>query len=129
MKELEKLINELKKIKGVKAIYLFGSYAKAEQLPLSDIDLCVIADKDIDEKVKSDITSNSSEKIDVSLFWDLPIMIRYKVLKEGKILFLRDERFLHLITTETLREYFDFQPVIERFGEVYFGDRKWIEKE
>lgn len=128
MNENEKIVNELRKIDEVKAIYLFGSHATGKATPISDIDICAITDKNISRGKKADITSYSSNKIDVSVFWDLPIMIRHKVLKEGKLLFEKDKEFLHNITIATLREYLDFKPVIERFSEVYFGDKKWIER-
>lgn len=124
----EKLLKELKRIKEVKAIYLFGSHAAGKATPISDIDICAITDRDISKDKKADITSCSNDKLDISVFWDLPIMIRYRVLKEGKPLFERDKKFLHNITIATLREYLDFKPVIERFSEVYFGDKRWIEK-
>lgn len=124
----EKLLKELKRMKEVKAIYLFGSHAAGKATPVSDIDICVITDRNIPKDKKAEITSCSGNKLDVSIFWDLPIMIRYRVLKEGKSLFEREKEFLHSITMATIREYLDFKPVIERFSEVYFGDKKWIEK-
>ena len=126
---MEKTLVELRKIKSVAAVYLFGSYATGRQLAFSDIDICVITEKDIPTSEKPEISSVSFEKIEVVVFWDLPIYIRYRVLKEGNPLFVRDKKFLHSVTIETLWEYLDFKPIIERFSEIYFGDRKWIKKE
>ncbi|MDI6807139.1 MAG: nucleotidyltransferase domain-containing protein [Candidatus Aenigmarchaeota archaeon] len=114
--KIKKTLNELKKIREVKAVFLFGSYATGKQLPFSDVDICVVTEK-IDEEIKAEITSLSSEKIDVCFFWDLPITIRYKVLKEGKPLLERDEKFLHEVRFKTVREYIEFRPILRRFAE------------
>lgn len=125
---LIKIVRELKKNKLVEAIYLFGSHAKGTQLPFSDVDICVITQKGLPLHAKAGLTSGSSEKVEVTAFWDMPVYIRYRVLKEGKPLFVRDREFVNRVTIWTLREYFDFRPVIERFSKEYFGGRKWTEK-
>jgi len=120
-KDVKKVISELKKNKRIKAIYLFGSYAKGTQNPLSDIDICVITQKKINENEKIKILSMSSEKIDISFFWDLPIPIRYAVFKEGKLLFVSDKLFLHRIKSSTILKYLDFQHIINRQIEITLG--------
>jgi predicted nucleotidyltransferase len=121
-KELKKTVEELKKIKAVKAIYLFGSYAAGKQLPFSDIDVCIIGDK-ISKKERSEIFSSGSKKIQISIFDELPIYIKFRVLKEGKLLFNKDEEFLHRITFSTVKEYLDFQPLLRRFERFYLVRR------
>jgi predicted nucleotidyltransferase len=118
-KELKKIVKELKKIKAVKCIYLFGSYATGKQLPFSDIDICVIGDK-ISEKWKSKILALSSKKIQISIFDELPIYIKFRVFKEGRILFNKDEEFLHRTIFSTVKEYLDFKPLLKRFERFYF---------
>jgi predicted nucleotidyltransferase len=127
-KTLMKIVRELKKKKVVEAIYIFGSYAKGTQLPFSDIDICVVTHKGIPLYTKAGLLSGSSERIEISAFWDMPVYIRYRILSQGKSMFIRNPDFMNRVTAETLREYFDFKPVIERFSREYFGDSKWIEK-
>lgn len=111
---IEKTINDLKKIKSVKSVLLFGSYSRGEQKPISDIDICVIADKNISEKTKASIISHGSMKVEISLFWDLPPSVRYAALREGKVLFNRDSKLLHEATVQTMSEYLDFKHIINR---------------
>lgn len=118
---IKKVVKELKKIKEVKGLYLFGSYAKGTEKPISDIDICVITEKNVSRNKREEITSYSGRKVQISLFWDLPVAIRHKVLKEGKLLFERDELLLHRITVNTWKEYMDFKPTIERFTKLYLG--------
>ncbi len=124
-KDLEKittrLTKDLKKIKNVKSVVLFGSYCRGQQRPLSDIDICVITDKKISERIKSKIISMSSEFIDVSLFWELPVRIRYRVLKEGRVLLNLDNKFRHTLEVDTMSEYLDFKYIIDKNIERVFN--------
>nr|QNO43692.1 hypothetical protein FICJDHNH_00032 [Methanosarcinales archaeon ANME-2c ERB4]QNO43953.1 hypothetical protein AECFJODE_00006 [Methanosarcinales archaeon ANME-2c ERB4]QNO50651.1 hypothetical protein BCJHFGCD_00005 [Methanosarcinales archaeon ANME-2c ERB4] len=102
------------------SIHLFGSYARGREKPYSDIDICVIADKHAN---RDEILSHSSKKIDLSIFHDLPLSMRFRVLKEGKLLFLRDDLKLHRIIVATIGSYLDFKPHILRRTERVLGVR------
>jgi len=43
------------------------------------------------EREKEDFFSNSAPGYDLSLFQDLPLNIHYRVFRDGKVLFCRDE--------------------------------------
>jgi hypothetical protein len=113
LKKIRPIVEELKRGE-VQAIYLFGSHAKGSARPTSDIDICVITNKDIPRSTKEEIMSNSSRNIDVSLFWDLPPTIRFRVFQEGKPLYTKDELSLQRIKVDTLKSYLDIQPMIKR---------------
>ncbi|MBS3137881.1 nucleotidyltransferase domain-containing protein [Candidatus Woesearchaeota archaeon] len=108
------IVSDLKKIKSIDAILLFGSYARGTQKPLSDIDICVIANKHISHNLKAKIQSYTSKNIDLSFFWDLPIGVKYAILREGKILFMRNSGNFHNTLVRTMHEYLDFKPVIDK---------------
>jgi predicted nucleotidyltransferase len=120
IKEIDNIIEPLRKNRDVLTIYLFGSYARGREKPFSDIDICVIADKHAN---KDEILSHSSKKIDISVFHDLPLGMRFRVIKEGKLLFSRDELKLHRIIVATIRSYLDFKPHILRRTEWVLGVR------
>lgn len=111
---IKPVIDELHTKKNVLALILFGSVARDQSRQFSDIDLCVVTRTDIAESDRVDILSYGSGKIDVSLFHNLPLTIRFRVLKEGKILFCKDDLYLHRITVTTVREYLDCAPLIRR---------------
>ncbi|MBS3060865.1 MAG: nucleotidyltransferase domain-containing protein [DPANN group archaeon] len=112
--QLNSIVNDIRKIKGVKVILQFGSSIKGTARPYSDVDICVITAKDVSKDTWAEILSYSSKKLDVSLFWDLPVNMRYRVLKEGKVLFNKDEGWTNRIINEAIRHYLDFKPTIER---------------
>jgi predicted nucleotidyltransferase len=51
----DEIIDELKNNKEVEAIYLFGSYARDTIKPFSDIDICVVTERNISKGVKEEI--------------------------------------------------------------------------
>ena len=86
------IVEELQARDAVLGLILFGSVARNCARPFSDVDLCIVTRKNIPEAVRMDLLSFGSRKIDVSIFSDLPIQIRFRIIKEGRILF-----FLSLI--------------------------------
>ncbi|ADT83606.1 type VII toxin-antitoxin system MntA family adenylyltransferase antitoxin [Thermococcus barophilus] len=111
---IEEVVEELKLYPWIIAVYLFGSQATGKAKPYSDYDICVITEPKITKAQRREILSFSSRKIDISIFWDLPIYIRFRVLSEGKPLFVRDEKKLHRIKARAFKEYWDFKPLLER---------------
>ena len=112
--EIESIVKEISKNKNVKAIYLFGSYATGKNHVNSDIDICVIAEK-LSDKDEISIIGAGYDNLDISLFNYLPITIRYRVFKEGKPLFIRDNTLIYSLKAKTLRDYIEFKPSINRF--------------
>ncbi len=115
--DLDHLVGQLKSYKEVQAIYLFGSQATGKARPYSDVDICIMLAPGVTLKKQAEILSYSSEKIQLSLFDMLPLYIQYRVFKEGKVLFLRDELTIHRVTVRTVLHYLDFKTVLERHVE------------
>lgn len=111
---IESAVSELKGIKEVQAVYLFGSHARGEAGPMSDIDICVVAPKDLNREKKSDLMGPCSDVLNVHVFWDMPAHIRVRVIKEGKLLFEADWVANHRAQLQTIKEYLDFRPLFHR---------------
>ena len=105
---------EISKIRGVSAVYLFGSYAKGTQRPYSDIDICVITDG-IDEKTKGEILMHASRKIETHILSDLPLNIQFRVFQEGKPLQINSRKKFLETRFNVMRAYQDFRPRLERY--------------
>ena len=111
--EVARLISDIPK-EGVRGIFVFGSYARGTPRPFSDIDICIIADRDMPRDGKEILYSYASRTIQISLFFDLPPALRFRVLKEGIQLWGADDLELHRIKVSTIRTYFNVRPMIER---------------
>jgi len=114
MSQITTVTDDLKKISFVDAIYLFGSYAAESTRPFSDIDISVIVNKDIPKEKKEEMLGNSSLQIDISLFYDLPLNIQFRVIKDGKLLYYKDELLTHRIKVKTINDYLDFKHIITK---------------
>lgn len=119
-KEIKGIVTALKKDPEILAIILYGSSARGENTPVSDIDICVVlmpgvrSALDLSRK-KLAFASHFSGHI--SIFQQLPIYIRQRVLKEGKVLFSKDTDALYEVAFAFIRELFHFEPIYKEYLE------------
>ncbi|RKX38533.1 MAG: nucleotidyltransferase domain-containing protein [Thermotogae bacterium] len=104
----QKLVEDLEKHPKVIAAVLFGSCAREEQTPLSDIDIAVFL-KDPTPDDEADIGSMYSDSIDLVLFHRLPLYIQFEVLKDGKEVFVKDRQVFNEIVLKTLMNYHEME--------------------
>ena len=102
---LNNLLALAKKDKEIVAVLLFGSHARGYARPTSDIDVCLILGHEKDSFRKRLEYSTVGNNIDVQIFQALPMYIKIRVLREGKILFCKDEDFLYKIAIETIKDF------------------------
>ncbi len=96
----------LLKFDNVVFAYLYGSFARREYHRFSDIDVAVYQKKcDMEEYLKIlAFMRIDGREVDLRILNNAPPFFRYKVIKEGILLFCRDER---------LHENFIFQTLME----------------
>ncbi|MBO8179729.1 MAG: nucleotidyltransferase domain-containing protein [Archaeoglobus sp.] len=118
--KLSKIIETIKAHPDVIATYLFGSHAKGEATPLSDIDIAVIMENSTPES-EAEIGSLASSQIDVVLFHRLPLHIKHEVFKYGREIFVRNEEKLLEIKLEVMREYLDTHRMYRQISSEVLG--------
>jgi len=105
-KGIEKTIEIAKKDSEVLAVALFGSHLKGKG---RDIDICIFLRKKLTNlemsKKRLSFLSALSDNFDVNIFQQLPLYIRKRILKEGKILFCKDEDVLYDLAFSTIKEF------------------------
>lgn len=111
--EVAAILGEIPK-EGVIAVILFGSHATKKAGPLSDINLCIVGDRALTEHQKNGLLSFGSRIIELNLFWDLPLTIRFRIIRDGIILYCKNPELLHRITVDTVRKYLDIEPLIRK---------------
>jgi uncharacterized protein len=97
---------------AVLAVILFGSHARGEASAVSDVDLCLVLASD-------SISSLEMSRVrlaylaegggDIVIFQQLPLHLRSRVLKEGRILFVRDEDVLYDVAIRAARAFEGFR--------------------
>lgn len=119
IKGLERLLQRAGRDADVCAVMLFGSVAKGANDSLSDVDVCIVLGD------KSDGLTMSRKKLeylsladfDVSIFQQLPLYIRDRVIREGRVVFCKSEDRLYELVFRTIKEFGDFKPVYQRYLE------------
>ncbi|HIH11149.1 TPA: nucleotidyltransferase domain-containing protein [Candidatus Woesearchaeota archaeon] len=112
--ELQRIVDQLRKINEVQAIYLFGSQNQGRAKPYSDTDLCVVTSYPLRRSVKEKILAHNAKKIDLSLFHSLPLNIQYRIVNTGKALFIRNHLEDHRLKVQVTIRYLDFKPLLNR---------------
>jgi len=113
---VQRVIAEVQQHPKVVAVFLFGSWARGEQMPISDVDIAVLLDNP-DKRDEADIGSMCSPTIDLVLFHRLPVRMQFQVLKEGQPLFVRDEEKLIETTFQVMRLYHEMEWMYRRYYE------------
>jgi hypothetical protein len=94
-KRLRKIMEFLSEQECVKLAYLFGSVAEGKEGKLSDLDLAVFLDESLSKKERfnqqltlvSELTGLlKTDRIDLVIMNDAPLLLNYNIIKHGKIL-------------------------------------------
>jgi len=106
---LEKL-REMPDSDRVKFVFLFGSHAEDKQNKLSDIDFAIYYEGSRKERFKFRLKmlSKLSDKFDIQIFQDLPLIIRKDILK-GKLIYVKDITFAYDVAYQTIKDYERFK--------------------
>lgn len=97
--------------------YVFGSVASGRLGPLSDVDVGVLLPKEAErEAVHGEIQDSlcralRTDRVDLILLDTAPAPLRYRVVRDGKLVLCRDERCRERFESESVLEYLDFKPL------------------
>lgn len=111
---LDRLIARAQADPGVLAVLLFGSQARGEATPASDVDVClVLAEAVASPRQRADrqLEYAGLGDLDVSVFQSLPYRVQVRVLEEGTVLHVRDEAALYEVAVRAVRAWEDFKPI------------------
>ena len=99
---------------SVRLAYLFGSVARGTAGPLSDIDIGVVfldggtalgtLEDRLVERLKTD-------RVDLVSLAVAPVPLRYRVVRDGRLLLCRDGVLRERFEVDAIRRYLDFKPL------------------
>lgn len=107
----------------IKFAYLFGSEAKNRTTALSDVDIAVYLDETLDEYKRFDIRLAlicdvcgllKRGDIDLVVLNDTPLSLSYRVVREGKVVYCKDERKRIRFEVKIMTMYFDRKHYYDR---------------
>jgi len=119
----EDLITFFRSEKRVLVAYLFGLHAKKIQTPQSDIDIAVLLSETPQKLLEyylhfmnklSEILGNN---VDLIILNTSPPLLKYQVIKYGKIVYSRNEEARVAFEARAQSEYLDFSRAIAKYDE------------
>jgi hypothetical protein len=108
--------------------YLFGSAARGEGGPLSDLDVALLFAESTPAPRRLDLAAAVAEEaerltkaaVDIVILNDAPPALRHRVIRDGLLLCASDERRRVAFESRSIAEFMDFQPVIDRYDRHLF---------
>jgi len=117
---VERLVTRVGDDPQVLAVLLFGSRARGDASSKSDVAVCLVLAAD----PWSDLAAAHKRldylaggELDLVLFHQLPLHIRSRILKEGVVLFTRDEDALYALAIRTARAFEGFRHIHREYLE------------
>ncbi len=108
---INELIEKAKKDDKIIAVALFGSALKGKG---RDVDICLFLDKkysNLEMSKKRLGYLKDFGEFDINVFQQMPVYIRIRIVREGKILFVKDEDRLYEIAFDNLKEFEFYEKV------------------
>ena len=97
----------------VKLAVLFGSTARGQDRPKSDVDLGILLDPYSPElrfRVEADLGRAAGRSVDVILLDDAPPLLRFEIAKEGVLLFQREDHLWTGFKAKAMVDWWDWAP-------------------
>ncbi len=118
---IELLTGRLSALPEVRLAYLFGSRASGSARATSDLDVAVLVDEQLADdpgEIKSTLRrlvgelsgEISSTLLDIVLLNNAPILLCHRVLRDGLMLYARDEVERIQFAFHTIRDFCDMEP-------------------
>ncbi len=117
------LIDYFAALDGVQLAVLYGSHARGQAGPLSDIDVALLLDRTFDPAHYFDLRLEvigglmhmlNTNEVDVVILNEVSLALRYRAVRDGVLLFYRDHSQLIEFVMRAVNEYIDFKPIVER---------------
>jgi predicted nucleotidyltransferase len=120
---LSKIRKILKKEKQIAFAYLFGSYLKNPEYS-NDIDIAIFVknkpklgyELELSLKIEKEI----KKSVEIIVLNDKPLLIISEVLRNGKLIFSRDEKSRVKFETENLSNILSFNELMKEFDRMRF---------
>jgi predicted nucleotidyltransferase len=116
---IPKALTYLQSMPDILFAYLFGSFGRGKQLPLSDVDIAVyLKEPTVVQEKKMEILGAlidilQTDEIDLVVLNNAPLPLRRRILESKKVVVDREPFLRHHYESLTMREYFDFS-ILER---------------
>lgn len=97
---------------AVLAIILFGSHARGEAESSSDVDVCLVLEPGVPLDLSASrkrLDYRAEADLELAIFQQLPLAVRSRVLREGRVVFVKDTDRLYELAIQTARAFEGFR--------------------
>lgn len=118
--QVARLLEKVRRDATVVSVLLFGSHARGDETPHSDIDLCLVLSPGRETSmeqtaVRMAYLEDNSGRLRIHVFQQLPLYVRRRVLKEGVVLLCKDWDALYAIACRTAQAFDDFKQIYRTY--------------
>ncbi len=111
---LRRVVVRAERDPDVLAVLVFGSRARGDASPRSDLDVCLVLAPGPAPEVALDrrrLEYLAEADVDLVVFQRLPLILRSRILREGSVVFVRDEPALYALAARTARAFEAFRHI------------------
>jgi predicted nucleotidyltransferase len=115
---VERLLSAARADRDVLAVIFHGSRARGDAHAASDVDVALVLTDGVRTPLEVghiQLRYASLSDADVQVFQRLPLAVQSRVLREGRVLFVRDEDALYDAAFRTVRAWELFRPRYEAY--------------
>ena len=109
------------------AVYLYGSQAKGQARPDSDVDLAVLMCPGARDYLRLEMALEAAlnrqlnnDNLEVMVLNHAPLLMRFEILSTGRLLHSNDEPARTDWEVETLSDYWDWEPFVREYNRAFF---------
>jgi predicted nucleotidyltransferase len=109
---LERVTGLARNDPAVLAVILFGSQARGEAESSSDVDVCLVLEPGVPIDLSASrkrLDYRAEANLELAIFQQLPLAVRSRVLREGRVLFAKDTDRLYELAIQTARAFERFR--------------------
>jgi hypothetical protein len=129
-RKVASLIHQLRKLlqpdTDILFAYLYGSFVTDPDLLGSDIDVGVyLKHWDLNAYVKKEeqltvllVSRLHNDRIDLRIINTLPLLLKYSILRDGILVFSRDERERVDFETTSMIRFFELKPSLDEYNRI-----------
>ncbi len=107
---------------GPVSVYLFGSVARGTDTSRSDVDVAILFPQSppktydgLPLRLEGELEKLLGRPVQVVVLNHAAADLRHRVLRDGKLILDRDRSFRIRFEVQTRNEYFDLQPILQRY--------------
>ena len=115
---VDRLRNRIATLPAVRLAVLFGSTARGEARPRSDVDLGVLLDpdtRDLRIHVEAELGRAAEREVDVIYLGEAPPLLRFEISREGVLLFEKEDGLWTDVKVRAMVDWWDWAPYARMF--------------